>query len=57
MGGGGGGGQRVGEGTKRRPPTSFSPVTSTNFEISSQNFLTFSSNPFTSLMYKFQFHS
>ena len=55
--GGGGGGQRVGEGTKRRPTTSFSPVTSTNFEISSQNFLTFSSNPFTSLMYKFQFHS
>ena len=40
MGGRGGGGQKV-------PRTSFSPVTSTNVEISPQNFLTFSFNPFT----------
>ena len=35
-----------GEGQKA-PPTSFSPVTSTNVRISPQNFLTFSFNPFT----------
>ena len=35
-----------GEGQKA-PPTSFSPVTSTNVRISPENFLTFSFNPFT----------
>ena len=35
-------GRRVG---KKVPPTSFSPVTSTNVGISPQNFLTFSFNP------------
>ena len=35
-----------GEGQKA-PPTSFSPVTSTNVRISPKNFLTFSFNPFT----------
>ena len=32
------------------PPTSFSPVTSTNVGISPQNFLTFSFNPFSTLV-------
>ena len=32
-------------GQKAPPPTSFSPVTSTNVGISSQNLLTFSFNP------------
>ena len=44
--GGGGGG-----GTKSSPhPTSFSSVTSTNVGISPQNFLTFSFNPFATLV-------
>ena len=43
MGGRGGGEQKV-------PRTSFSPVTSTNVEISPQNFLTFSFNPFATLV-------
>ena len=30
----------------KRPPTSFSPVTSANIGISPKNFLTFSFNPF-----------
>ena len=38
-----------GEGPKR-PPTSFSPATSTNVEISPHNFLTFSFNPFVTLV-------
>ena len=38
---GGGGGQKG-----PTPPTSFSPVASTNIGISRQNFLTFSFNPF-----------
>ena len=33
-------------GEQRVPPTSFSPVTSTNVRISPKNFLTFSFNPF-----------
>ena len=37
-------------GSKRGPPTSFSPVTSTNVTISPQNFLTFSFNPFDRLV-------
>ena len=45
MGGGGG---------KKAPPTSFSPATSTNVEISPQNFLTFSFNPFSHTGVKFQ---
>ena len=40
------------EGAKR-PPTSFSPVTSTNVGISPQNFLTFSFNPFATLVQNF----
>ena len=34
----------------KKAPSSFSPVTSTNVGISSQNFLTFSFNPFDRLM-------
>ena len=37
-------------GGQRSPPTSFSPVTSTNVGISPQNFLTFSFNPFATLV-------
>ena len=39
-----------GGGGKKAPPTSFSPVTSTNVEIRRQNFLTFSFNPFDRLV-------
>ena len=35
---------------EKRPPTNFSPVTSTNVRISPENFLTFSFNPFATLM-------
>ena len=35
---------------KKGPPTSFFPVTSTNVGISPQNFLTFSFNPFATLV-------
>ena len=35
-----------GGGWAKRPPTSFSPVTSTNVGISPENFLSFSFNPF-----------
>ena len=38
------------DGGAKRPPTSFSPVTSTNVEISPQNLLTFSFNPFATLV-------
>ena len=38
---------------KKTLPTSFSPVTSTKVEISSQNFLTFSFNPFAILVQNF----
>ena len=37
-------------GGKKAPPTSFSPVTSTNVGISPKNFLTFSFNPFDRLV-------
>ena len=37
------------------PPTSFSPVTSTNVGIRSQNFLTFRFNPFDKLVQNFKF--
>ena len=43
----GGGG---GEGGQKGPLTSFSPVTSRNVGISSQNFMTFSFNPFATLV-------
>ena len=39
----------------KRPPTSFSPVTSTNVEFGPQNFLTFSFNPFATLVQNFKF--
>ena len=39
-----------GEASKKVPATSFSPVTSTNVEISPQNFLTFSFNLFATLV-------
>ena len=35
---------------KKTPPTSFSPVTSTNVGISLQNFLTFNFNTFATLV-------
>ena len=37
-------------GGAKRPPTSFSPVASTNVGLSPQNFLTFSFNPFAMLV-------
>ena len=37
------------------PPTSFSPVTSTNVGIRPQNFLTFIFNPFDQLVQNFKF--
>ena len=44
---------RIGE-AKSPPPTSFSPVTSTNVRINPQNFLTFSVNPFYHIGVQFQ---
>ena len=44
---------RIGNGVQKAPPpppTNFSPVTSTNVTISPQNFLTFSFNPFATLV-------
>ena len=38
------------EGGQKGPPTSFSPVTSTNIGIRPQNVLTFSFNPFVTLV-------
>ena len=46
---GGGGGE-----TKRPVRTSFSPIPSTNVGISPQNFLTFSFNPFATLVQNFK---
>ena len=38
-------------GAKRpHPPTSFSPVTSTNVGVSPENFLTFGFNPFAAMV-------
>ena len=37
-------------GFKKVPLTSFPPVTSANIEISPQNFMTFSFNPFATLV-------
>ena len=47
-GGGGGGGEKA-------PPTSFSPVTSTNVGFGLQNFLTFSFSLFATLLQNFKF--
>ena len=44
------GGQGWGVQSQKGPPTSFSPVTSANVGISLQNFLTFSFNPFATLV-------
>ena len=44
----------VGVGTKM-PPTRFSPVTSTNVGFVPQNFLTFSFNPFVTLVQNIKF--
>ena len=44
-------------GRLKRPPTSFSPVTSTNVGISPQNFHAFNFNPFATLTFKFQVHT
>ena len=41
-------------GDKKAPPTSFPPVTSTNVGISPKNFLTFTYNPFTTLVQIFK---
>ena len=38
----------------KKHPTNFSPVTSTNVGISPQNFLTFSYNPFATIMLNFK---
>ena len=43
-----------GWGTKKAIPTNFNPVTSTKIGISSQNFLTFSFNPFSTLALNFK---
>ena len=40
----------VQDGGQKDPPTSFSPVTSTNLEISFQHFLTFNFNSFATLV-------
>ena len=50
MGGGGAGGRGA-----KRPPTSFSPVTSTNVGFRPQNFQTFSLNPFATLLQNCKF--
>ena len=42
--------QDGGGGRQKGPPTSFSPVTSTNVELSPQNFLTFSFNTFATVV-------
>ena len=38
----------------KRSPTSFSPVTSRNVRLSTQNFLTFSFKPFATFMFNFK---
>ena len=43
-----------GGGGQKGPPTTFSPVTSTNVGSDPQNFLTFSFNPFNHTSAKFQ---
>ena len=46
--------QDRGGGGAKRPPTSFSPVTATNVGFGPQNFLTFSFNPFATLVQNFK---
>ena len=41
--------------SQKGPPTSFFPVTSSNVEFSPPNFLTFSFNPFATLVENFKF--
>ena len=45
----------MGGGGKKAPPTSFSPVTSTNLGFGPKNFLTFSFDPFATLVQNFKF--
>ena len=40
-------------GAEKTPPTSFSPVTSTKVGVGPKNFLTFSFNPFATLVQNF----
>ena len=47
----------VGKKGKKAPPTSFFPVTSTNVGFGPQNFLTFSFNPFVTLVKNLKFVS
>ena len=42
-------------GGQKGPPTSFSPVTSTKVGLGPQNFVTFSFNPFPTLVQNFKF--
>ena len=42
-------------GGQKAPPTSFSPVTSTNVRFGPQIFLTFNFNPFATLVQNFKF--
>ena len=44
-----------GRGGQKDPPTSFSFVSSTNVEFGPKNFLTFSFNPFATLVQNFKF--
>ena len=46
-----------GGGAKRPTPTGISPVTATNVGFVPQNFLTFSFNPFATLVQNFKFGS
>ena len=50
-----GGGGWGGRGQAKSPPTSFSPVTSTNVGFGPKNFLTFSFNPFATLVQNLNF--
>ena len=45
----------VGDGEAKKPPTSFSPVTSTNVGTNPQNVLTFSFNPFATMVENVKF--
>ena len=45
----------VGVGVQKSPPIVFSPVNSTNVGMSPQNFLTFTFNPFDTLVLNFKF--
>ena len=49
-------GEGMGGGGLKRPPISLSPVTFTNVGISPQNLLTFSFNPFATLLFNIKTH-